>query len=692
MRKITVVFALIMIMILASCVRDNFEFDRFSDRISYKPSFALPVAKGSLTLGNLMEPDDTLIFFDEGDLIRLAIREDSLFNISAEDILETPVPESASKSFRMDPISLADFQSSANVTLDQLTEPDNMDDDEAAVIRDSDGSSSLFPEVSEENMGPFPASPLEDIEYAWFTEGNLEMQLTNNLPVEITIEINLVNNDTFEPPVGLFQFDNVGPGQTVSCVESLSDIMVRRDMRLEIARFSSPGSGETPVFIDLEDDIEIELSGENLRAGKGKAKVPVTELDTGDDKLDMNFGFGQQIDVYNLERGAINYSIPNDAGELALNVSLLNVSCNETPCKFEIITDGSNSGRLELSDADFDFSEEGTKILAEYSLLIGSDTGMTEFDLTRGFLDFNMSFSDFVTGYAAGYFGYEEIVLDEENFDLGFDLFDRITGDFRFTNPSLRLFYENSAGVPVNLLFNLHGESAGGNGQSLFDNEYGEFPLGFPKEPRDIAEGEIAINRETSNIVDFIALPPSKISITARSEINPDGETEIPNFITSKSKMQMGMEIELPLEMQLENLGFTDTIEFEPGAGDIDMIESLIMTMEVTNGFPLGASLDLSLYDSVENRVLHSFDNIVLMEASDVDQEGIAIPGREAVSSAEVEITGATVDHFRQAGHIIISARMNTGKYDNRPVPVKLQTTSRMDFKIRIRADLDINN
>ncbi len=695
MKKFPFIYSFLILLLLGSCIKDNFDTERLSDRISYRPSFVIPLAKGSLTLGNLLEPDDSLIFFDADNSIRLVIREDSIFSVSFEDVLKIPLPESASRQFPVTPVPLDPFNSTSVINLEDLVEPGRIGDPEASTIHGSAGSTIHFPSVPEQSIGSFPADPLVDIDFARFTQGEVEMTVTNNLPVGVSMDIILFNDPEGEQ-VGIFTFENLGPGQTDSRSASLSGITVRQNMSLEIVRFSSPGSGGEQVFIDLADDLEIEISSNGLLAETGNAKLPLFDIDAGSDLLRMDFPANQRIDELNLESGTVHYGVDNNVGGIMLKVEMANVTSSGDSYEFNLSPDGTGgmyAGEESLSDVEIDLAAHDSRLMVNYSLVIGSDEGMTYFDFTPGMLSLNLDFSGFTTGYASGYFGYEEFDLEDEDMNIEIDIFENITGDFRLTNPSVRIFYENSLGVPFHLEFNLEGESSGGeNKVTLLEPDHPGFNIEYPTEPFNIASGDILIDRETSEIVEFIALPPAKIQFDAITSQNPLGDTGTLNFITSQSHMHVGLEIELPLEMQLTNLGLTDTIEIDMDPEDIDIIEMLILNLEVTNRFPLGISLDLSLYDSVQNVVLHAFDNIVLLDAVPVDENGIAVSGNETDSSASIEISGSTIDHLRQATHIILSGSMNTGRHGNEQVPVKFLTTSGLDFKIRLKADLNIEN
>ena len=69
----------------------------------------------------------------------------------------------------------------------------------------------------------------------------------------------LLFNDPKGEKVGMFRFEDLAPGEIASRTASLSGILVRKHMSLEIIRFSSPGSGDEVVSIDPNDDLAIEI-------------------------------------------------------------------------------------------------------------------------------------------------------------------------------------------------------------------------------------------------------------------------------------------------------------------------------------------------------------------------------------------------------------------------------------------------
>lgn len=693
-KKLWLAPLIVMLVFFVSCIEDNFDFDRLSGDTGYRPSFIVPLAHGSLTLGNLLEAEDSQVIFDPDNSIRILIREDSLFSVSLDDFFEIPIPDPVSQQFSTDPVSLDDITTFSSLNLNEIAS--RISEPQGSYISGSNGMTVSFPAIPPQYLGNLTAEVIDDIEYVQFAGGEVGLKLNNNLPVVVSFGLRLVNATDWTE-VGVFQFDNLAVQETRTVYADLADVTIHSNLMVELLNFSTPGSGGNPVFINLNDEIEIDVTSRDLLAIKGKAKVARTVLDIGNNIIDLDFEDDQQIDELNIKLARIDYNILNSSGGLSMSVELPNLISGGNPAGFDILPDGAGgimSGSAEIIDADFDFSTYPDQIVVDYILYIGSDEGMVEFDLTGGALGLDLEFSNFEIGYASGYFGQSDFELDDEDFDFDAELFDKLTGDFWLTNPSIRMFYDNTVGVPVNLLFNLSAQSSDGSKQAdLFDNGHPGFTLAIPDVPYNEASGEILISRETSNIVDFIALPPSNINFKSSSvKINPDGQTSVPNFITSEGKMQMGMEFELPLELKLTNLGFADTLELDMDMEDIDFIDLLVLVMEVKNSFPLGIALDLSLYDSRIDQKLHTFNDVVLMEAAPVNADGTVVPGSEARSSANIEISSDVIEYFNQADNLIVSARMNTGKHNESQVPVKLQTTNRLDFTIRLAMDINIKN
>jgi hypothetical protein len=690
LKKLLPVPLVILIMLLASCIKDNLDFEILSDRISYSPTLLLPLAHGNLTLGNLLEPDDSTVFFDADNTITLVFREDSVFYVTLNEMLALPLPDPIFRTFKTDPVTMDDFSTISSISLGEIT--NRINEPEASVIKNAEGNTAVFPQVPRQDPGGMATVVLEDLEYVLFAGGELELTARNNLPVEVNMEVRLVN----EPggtEAGRFVYENLGPGESATQGSPLEGVTVMQNMTIEVLGFSTASSG-SEVHIDLSDDIELEINSKDLVVIKGRAMIAKTMLDTAGDAMVLNFEEDVELDELNIKEGVVNYAVDNVSGGLTMDVALTNVSRDGNPCGFEIISDGAGGrteGTYKLLDADIGLDDR-VRLVMKYTLYVGSDSNeMVEFDLSRGSTDLDIRFSDFTIGYTSGYLGQGEFDLEIEDFMIDNDLFNKISGDFRITNPSMRIFYENSGGIPSELSLNMTARSADRTRQAdLFDEERKNFTIGYPDEPYSSFSGEYLIGSGSSNIIGFASLPPSVFRVNASVLMNPQGPGGAANFITSESSALMGMEFELPLDMQLNSFILTDTMSVGGYQEEIDMIENLYMHMLVTNAFPSGASVSLSLYDSLANRVLYTFEEIAVMDAAGVDERGVVIDGGETLTESEVEIPENVAAQLKQATHIIVRAQFISSKSNGSHQPVKFRTTDRLDFRIRLKAGLSI--
>ena len=68
--------ALLIIILISSCNLDEFDFDKISDQVVYKPGFAFPIARVKATIEDFLDKSDTTIVIDKSNKNLLKIRYD----------------------------------------------------------------------------------------------------------------------------------------------------------------------------------------------------------------------------------------------------------------------------------------------------------------------------------------------------------------------------------------------------------------------------------------------------------------------------------------------------------------------------------------------------------------------------------------------------------------------------------------
>lgn len=177
-------------------------------------------------------------------------------------------------------------------------------------------------------------------------------------------------------------------------------------------------------------------------------------------------------------------------------------------------------------------------------------------------------------------------------------------GDTYIEDPSLRLLFQNSVGIPVKLdilSFTSHSEV-----KTPHDIAITGLPKSInipsPSKPGLSTQVSYLLNKTNSNIKDAINLSPTGFLY------NVDGTTmpvpAIQNFIFDTSKINLDVEIELPLFGWLRNYVLEDTFGFS--IDNLDMFESLTLNLIAENGFPLEASLQIYFIDTIKNTITDS--------------------------------------------------------------------------------------
>ena len=57
--------SLLIIIFISSCNLDEFDFDKISDQVVYKPGFAFPIARVKATIEDFLDKSDTTIIIDK---------------------------------------------------------------------------------------------------------------------------------------------------------------------------------------------------------------------------------------------------------------------------------------------------------------------------------------------------------------------------------------------------------------------------------------------------------------------------------------------------------------------------------------------------------------------------------------------------------------------------------------------------
>jgi hypothetical protein len=289
----------------------------------------------------------------------------------------------------------------------------------------------------------------------------------------------------------------------------------------------------------------------------------------------------------------------------------------------------------------------------------------------------NLKLSDFSKGTVI----YKTATITPGNFDLNIhDVLSHITGDFLISNPSIKFNYTNSFpdSVKINLI-----ASGSREGKSV-NLILAPFPLTLPNIPvqQEITSTYI-IDKSNSNLQNLISLPPEVINysgnVTLRTSVK-SGQDD--NFVLGSNLLLGSLELEIPLELKVNNLQYTDTVDnFLKSRGNDNPVnpedfQFLRINISAKNGFPLGASLKMSLFNSSDSTIKSTVTADGILDPAPVDSNGKATGVAE--SSTTIEFTKEFFGLVNKADKIIFWFTLHsTGSV---PQEVKIYSDYRISF------------
>jgi len=664
------------------------------------PSFSAPIARGSLTMEDLVSTDGENIVYDssdaQGPFLKFIYREDSIFSYGGDDFFS--INESDSEGYTFGNIELERFGPVEEViTLRQIVDFATTNTTEAQLIKAADGSSIPFPSIDSLAIsGDYKTSPIDNFRYAWFEDGMIEITVTNNMPVTTSPQFLLktqimdATGSSVEEELTLkrFVFNDIPAGGSSTQTFDLTGEKLGSVLYATEVSISSPGSSSSVEIRLDEQNLDIEAQSTDLVISSGEISILNQVLEQQQTQVSIGNTGERRLDTVELKGGSLNYSIRNNTNIPA--VIAITLPKSKDMSTGDTVTIREDIPAQTTIDHVFDLTDTRTILNGldylpiEYSIELGGTQGFVRYNASDR-VDFNYSvdLSSNDAGYISGYFGQDTISFPSDRFETGLDLFSNFTGDFTLTNPTIRLFYHNTIGVPFAANLNLVAESEEGTLQNL--NEGGSdgiLEFRHPSSPDKALADTLVIDQSTSDLEKFISLPPKTIHLDGEGYINYNTSPDQYNFLTEETEVQVGMEMDLPLDIKTAGMTYRDSVPFEL---DVDFDESLRLFGKFTNELPFSIDLQLICRDSTTNEELLSLqavdgdgNPVELIEAPEMGSSGrVSSPGENLVYFM---IEGDELEQFNQTNQLVIIATVATPGTEG----VRFYSDYSLDFRIGI--------
>jgi hypothetical protein len=706
LRKLTYLIFMIAVFTTTGCIKETYNMNKLSEKVHLSPTVGISAISGSVSLINILKPNDT-VRIDQNKFVKIVFKQDSVQELKLDDVYTLNNMVAFSKSFTIGELSIDPFSRTLSFPLSLIVT--KIPNPLGTQISSLNNTTSIFP--------PFPAAPATSItmtetpfpislnfDNAVFSTGSIDISVKNNLPVPISnIKIQLFNS------VG---HTSIGTQQTIALIPPFGTGVATIDLANQTVKsvialalsFAGNGSGSTLVPINLNTNkLDITIVGSNLKVRSGRVTLPGNNIPSLNSSGSIAFtpGNNVEIDKINITSGNFSYKIQKPSALLGqMTVSLPKAFRNGVAVSNQInMTTGLNvNGDISFNNTITNLGSDPLQPFNKmpYSLSV-STSGMIDFSSTD-VVKIEFQLLNPVFNYVKGYFGQTTQTFAPDSIDLGIaDILNRLKGSFLISSPLIRFNYSNSFGIPFKLAFN----ATGRRGPDKINLDRDTILINSPADSisRNVT-GSITIDKTNSHLPALISMLPEVITFSGAAKMNPSVNPLLPhpmnNYVFGNSRFIIdSLEVEVPLEFRINNLQFADTVNnFLKDAGGsgnssvkVENFKLLRVNLDIKNGFPLGLSAKMILYNSVSKTNISTVDVTGLLGPAPVGIDGKANGVTE--SKTTIELTKDFFSSIDAADKVIIQFTLNTT--DNTTKDVKFYSDYKIDYNASVVVQPDIN-
>ncbi len=405
--------------------------------------------------------------------------------------------------------------------------------------------------------------------------------------------------------------------------------------------------------------------------------------------LDIDLGTlgGVELTQAIFDEGYFKYDISSDSVysfDVGIRIAFVNATLNSVTFDTVVTLPSGTvfyADSIDISGLDFDFSNGGTTFNYIGVRIELDNPGSVP---PGKIFSFNIQFSGIQIEQANGFFGQRNINIPSGQFDFNIAGLENFTDGFFLANPTINLIAASSIGAGLQLDLDLDGVNADGDISSLNADP---IVINRATTINQFDTSIIAINNTNSQIVDFLASLPQQILYSGEALLNPSTTTPT-NFITKDSKVVMGVELDLPLEISASDMKIEETIDdFRLAQDDnADFVESLTLFFKTFSTFPFDVDVNVAFLDSLSGDSIEGV-NIPLLTPAPVDGNGRVT--QRVTSDFNIAFEQSQIDGLMRANKLRISARVNTA--NNGQQVVKLYTDYELELRLAAKTKINYN-
>lgn len=644
-------------MVFASCRR--------SKSPSYDAEWLAPLAHASLTIDDILP--DSLTQHNPDHTIDLRYQH-SLFKKTVNEMIVLP-DTALTYVMNLKDMTLSDNTMVHTLSLGQLCEQGGI---AGATVIANHGSMLAIPSISTTNANSTDIDLGSLFKSAQIQEGQMEIDLTNNFPVEMQDFIFRLENKSDKSTViqDTFKVIQANGGRVVHRL-SLAGKKVEGLMTGTVLNLYSPGSGSSQVLIDTAATSVFKITIKGMKVSSITAVFPQKELIN----FQHLFNFKkEEAQLKNIEFDTALMELTSYStfgANLKLDLQFPQVTKNSKTYKTHIdIAQGSQAAvkksvayvdwagyYAELSGPDGNQTNYLTMDVSAFADSTGIPVTISEKD----YIKFELRFKKLAIKKAVGYFGQSKLDIDEKQTYK--DIFRKIVaGKFILGKIKTSFLIENSIGTTATIKFDqldFYGHDTMQLTGSVFSKPY-TIGRGIYY-PNSSVRSFFDITESNSNITSVIESKPTGFHIKASGITNPNGNVyNYGDFLYGSSYIKVGLDIQMPVQVVAQGLQMVDTIKYNfPHLDQGRKVKEGILRLMVDNAFPVEAKIKIYVLGS-NKQVIDSFFTQSPIIASGVYNNNNPAYCNPTKSVLEEYANVDELVALKQGYYIVVSAWVNT--------------------------------
>lgn len=448
--------------------------------------------------------------------------------------------------------------------------------------------------------------------------------------------------------------------------------------------------GELDEFgtVDIASDglISLKYSDELFSSeGREMVEIPDFSLPILLDNVSIptsELPFEYELTTADLKEGTMKYQFTNSyQQDLTVILRFENLKNNGVSFTETISVDWNGNpevdGTIDLKGYALDFSDEMITVGYEAT----NSDGVAVY-----FQDLEYVFSDLEYSYVQGNFGQLDFDLPADALDFDIYSEDIDGGSLFLEDPVIRLNFQNSFGVPVQLKANgIIVETHNAGMMPLYSDLDDGFDFAYPSlnEVGEYSNSILELNKDNSNFNEILAANPYRLAYDLGALTDPNG-TGMEGFLMDDSQFKVDMDIEIPLWFRLETLKL-ETVEDFKGE-DLDVLEEATFYLKVENGLPIDGSLQVFFEDDNGNvlDVLMAEEEMILV-SGELNSEGRVI--NPVVKETEIEVPASRLDAIMNATKVRFKPTVSTTNGGD--VSVKIYEDYQLGISLGVKATVN---